>query len=117
MNSGVVYEPLAVVAMPARAWPSEATVSNTTGCTVCERTEGTRAAGTREHSHRVPVEQHGVAERQEAVLAAERLGVEPAPPLPHEGVDHHQQRRAWQMEVGQQQVDQLPVVPAVDEDV
>jgi hypothetical protein len=39
MKSGVVYEPLAVVAMPARASPSDATVSNTTGCTPSEASD------------------------------------------------------------------------------
>src|SRR4051812_4673087 len=112
MNSGVVYEPLAVVAIPARASPSDATVSNTTGCTSCEATDARSPVVSG-----VTVEQHRVTEREEAILAGECLGVEAPPAFTDEGVDHHQQRGAREMEVRHQHVDHLPLVTAMDEDV
>ena len=66
---------------------------------------------------RMPVEQHRVAEAEEAVVAGQRRVVQPAPAVADEGVDHHQQRRARQVEVRHQQVDHLPVEAAVDEQV
>src|SRR5918997_4862883 len=94
MKHGVRYDPLAVRATPARAVPSVASRSSWTGC------KGGNLPS-------VPVEQHGVAERQEAVALGEGDGVEVAPAGADERVDHHEQGRAGQVEVGEQHVDDL----------
>ena len=62
MNSGVVYEPLAVVATPARAEPSDGDGLEHDGM---HAERGYRPAATLSG---VTVEQHRVAEREEAVV-------------------------------------------------
>src|SRR5207245_11048776 len=62
-------------------------------------------------------DEHGVAEREEAIPVLEGVVVEVAPAGTGKGVEHQQQARARQVEVREQDVDDLEPEVAVNEEV
>src|SRR6478752_5282255 len=62
-------------------------------------------------------DEHRVAEGQEAVLLSQRELVQLTPTRAREGLDHRQQRRAREMEVGEQHVDRAELETRSDEEL
>ena len=82
MNNGVVYDPRAVVAIPARAAPWDAAMSNLTGNIVRNLSRLARVA----------IQQHRVTKREHAVVVGDRMVVQVPPAIANECIDHHQER-------------------------
>src|SRR3954464_13234730 len=97
MNAGVSTAPCASPRRPRRAFAE------------VERILKSRSA---------PLDQHGVAVREEAVALVDRVpvGLEDVL-LAGEGADEHEKGRFWQMKIGQQPVDDLEFVAWIYEEI
>jgi hypothetical protein len=107
INNGVVYEPRAVVAIPARAAPWNAAMSNLTGNIVRNLSRLTRVA----------IQQHRIPKREHAVVLLDRMLVQVPPAIADKRMDHHQEGATRKMKIGQQEIDDAPFMPTANEQV
>ena len=123
MKAGVSMAPCAVVSRPSRAAPSRARISKpivtapAPGRRNLDRGRPARIAGRRPAIRgRRCLDQAGVAVGEKAVALGDGVRVGGLDPVePGQRRDQHQQRRARQVEIGQQHVDRAKPVARQDE--